>query len=67
MCCSFYMPEHLSIYIYYLCVALLEANGSLEGLGDGSFRFYSNLEAEKFAPDGTLLYVVSRDGAAMAP
>ena len=46
-----------------LCAALLEVNGNLVGLGDGWFRFYSNLEAEKFAPDGTLLYVVSRDGA----
>ena len=46
-------------------MALLEVNGNLEGLGDGWFRFYENLEAEKFASDGTLLYVVSRDGAAM--
>ena len=46
-------------------MALLEVNGNLEGLGDGWFRFYENLEAEKFASDGTFLYVVSRDGAAM--
>ena len=59
----------LEVYIYmsYMCVALLEVHGNLEGVGDGWFRFYGNLEAEKFASDGTLLYVVSRDGAAMAP
>ena len=46
-------------------MALLEVNGNLEGVGDGWFRFYENLEVEKFASDGTLLYVVSREGAAM--
>ena len=53
------------MYIYNLCVALFEVNGNLEGVGDGWFRFYENLEVEKYASDGTLLYVVSREGAAM--
>ena len=53
------------VYIYNLCVALFEVNGNLEGVGDGWFRFYENLEVEKYASDGTLLYVVSREGAAM--
>ena len=62
---NIYIHKISIYYIYYLCVALLEVNGNLEGLGDGWFRFYENLEAEKFASDGTLLYVVSPDGAAM--
>ena len=57
------MPEH----IYIIVRGITWGQRHLEGLGDGCFHFYSNLEAEKFAPDGTLLYVVSRDGAAMAP
>ena len=65
VCVVRFICLNIYIYIYYLCVALLEVNGNLEGLGDGWFRFYENLEAEKFASDGTLLYVVSRDGAAM--
>ena len=60
-----YMYIYVYIYIYNLCVALFEVNGNLEGVGDGWFRFYENLEVEKYASDGTLLYVVSREGAAM--
>ena len=60
-----YIYIYIYIYIYNLCVALFEVNGNLEGVGDGWFRFYENLEVEKYASDGTLLYVVSREGAAM--
>ena len=70
ICIYMYIYVYICIYMYiyvyiYVYVALFEVNGNLEGVGDGWFRFYENLEVEKYASDGTLLYVVSREGAAM--
>ena len=37
-------------------------SGELEPVGDGWFRFYGELEFEKYHDDGSLLYSINSNG-----